>query len=456
MTIPLRSNQVTTSRKRGDSPLCSVTRSGRLFLSLTLLAMFDLSAFAQSSVISTYAGRSTPINGAPAITQPIGTPLAVISDRVGGFYVAGEDFVVRVTANGVLTIIAGNGTSVSSGDGGPAAAAGLLSPRGLALNRAGDVLIAEAAAHRIRKVSPAGVISTVAGTGAPGFSGDGGLATTAQLNLPSGVAVDPEGNMFIADSANRRIRKVAPDGMISTVAGTGVSGFGGDGGPATSAMIGATFGIAVDAKGSLYIADASNQRVRQITPNGIINTVARITQAGWFGSPVGIAVDDAGNLFVADSFFHTIWKNPQDGLRSAAGECRVGFSSDKLYSFPCNGGFRGDGGPATAALLLVPSSVAVDATGNLFIADSFNQRIRKVSPNGIIDTVAGTGALRFTGDGGPATDALLNVPTDVAVDVAGNLFIADGLNNRVRKVTPSGIISTIAGGRATSATPEGI
>src|SRR5262245_33874128 len=225
MTIPLRSNQRATSKKR----------AGRLFLLLALLAIFDLNAFAQSSVISTYAGRSTPIDGAPAITQPIDTPLAVISDgdggfyfATGGFYFATGDFVVRVTANGVLTIIAGNGTSVSSGDGGPAAAAGLSSPRGLALNYAGDVLIAEASAHRIRKVSPAGVISTVAGTGTPGFSGDGGLATTAQLNLPSGVAVDPEGNLFIADSANRRIRKVTPDGMISTVAGTGISGFGGD------------------------------------------------------------------------------------------------------------------------------------------------------------------------------------------------------------------------------------
>jgi sugar lactone lactonase YvrE len=319
------------------------------------------------------------------------------------------------------------------------------------------LLIAEASAHRIRKVSPEGVIGTVAVNGTPGFSGDGGLATTAQLNLPSGVAVDAQGNLFIADSTNRRIRKVAPDGMISTVAGNGVSGFGGDGGPAVSAMIGETLGIAVDAKGNLFIADARNQRVRQITPNGIINTLARITQAGWFGSPVGIAIDDAGNLFVVDSFFHTIWKNPQDGLNSVAGDCRLAFNSVNLnYLFPCNGGFRGDGGPATAALLNGPSGVAVDATGNLFIADSYNHRIRKVTPNGVIGTVAGNGTERFTGDDGPATAALLNNPTDVAVDTAGNLFIADSANYRIRKVTPTGIISTIVGGPAPSAAPVGI
>jgi len=437
--------------------LCSVTRSKRLFLALTLLVSFDLNAFAQSPVITTYAGRSIPINGAPATTQWIGNPLSVISDGDGGFYMANGDFVARVSANGLLTLIAGNGTSVSSGDGGSAAAAGLSHARGLALDRAGNLLIAEASAHRIRKVSPEGVISTVAGNGTRGFSGDGGLATTAQLNLPGGVAVDAQGNLFIADSNNQRIRKVAPDGMISTVAGNGVSGFGGDGGPAASAMIGETLGIAADAKGNLFIADARNQRVRQITPNGIINTVARITQAGWFGSPVGVAVDEAGNLFVADSFFHTIWKNPQDGLSAVAGDCRLAFNSDTLhYLYPCNGGFRGDGGPATAALLLGPSAVAVDATGNLFIADSYNNRIRKVTPNGVIGTVAGNGTERFTGDDGPATAALLNNPTDVAVDAAGNLFIADRANYRIRKVTPPGIISTIYGGRAAFVEPESI
>src|SRR5262249_17863335 len=155
--------------------------------------------------------------------------------------------------------------------------------------------------------------------GMPGFSGDGGLATTAQLSLPSAVALDAEGNLFIADSTNRRIRKMAPDGMISTVAGNGISGFSGDGGPATSASLGNEVGIAMDAKGNLFIADARNNRVRQVTPDGIISTVAVITRMGVSGSPSGIAVDQAGNLFVADSSFHAIWKNPQGILSSVAG-----------------------------------------------------------------------------------------------------------------------------------------
>src|SRR5262245_24319969 len=189
------------TEERGDSLIsttptnarvCSTTRSKRLCLLLTLLALFDWNAFAQSSVITTFAGRSIPINGAPAIAQGIGRPVSVISDGNGGFYTASGDYVGRVTANGILTVVAGNGSSVSSGDGGSAVAAGLSSPLGLALDRAGNLFIAESSAHRIRKVSPEGVISTVAGNGTPGFSGDGGPAITAQLYLPSGVAVDAQ------------------------------------------------------------------------------------------------------------------------------------------------------------------------------------------------------------------------------------------------------------------------
>ena len=205
--------------------------------------------------------------------------------------------------------------------------------------------------------------------------------------------VDAAGNLFIADGSNNRIRKVDPAGTISTVAGTGVGGgfgFSGDGGPATGAQLNAPFGVFVDAAGNLFIADVGNHRIRKVDPAGTISTVA--------GTGVG------------------------------------GFS-----------GFSGDGGPATEAQLHFPAGVFVDAAGNLFIADASNHRIRKMDPAGTISTVAGTGVEGFSGDGGPATEAQLHFPAGVFVDAAGNLFIADASNHRIRKVDPAGTISTVAG-----------
>ena len=239
----------------------------------------------------------------------------------------------------------------------------------------------------IRKVTPDGTISTVAGTGNFGFSGDGGPAINAALNHPDGVAVDASGNLYVADNFNARIRKVTSDGTINTIAGTGFVAFTGDGGPAASATLSLITGVAVDTFGNVFIADSVNDRIRKINPAGIIS------------------------------------------------------------SFVGNGRFRfvGDGGPATSAALNYPSSVAADTSGNIFFTDPFNARIRKVTPAGIISTVAGNGAGGFSGDGGPATQAGLFFPFGVAVDSSGNLFIADTDNVRIRKVTPQGIISTVAG-----------
>ncbi len=417
----------------------------RIGLTFLFFVSFCLSGFAQSGIITTYVGPGSPVVGTQATTQPIDYPSSVAPDGAGGFYVASnsQNRVYRVAADGRLNVVAGSGSNGFSGDGGPATSAQLDSPSGVAVDTAGNLFIAERSNNRVRKVTPGGVISTVAGNGTGGFRGDGGPATSAQLDSPSGVAVDTAGNLFIADTSNQRVRKVTPGGVISTVAGIGTGGFRGDGGPATSAMLNYPQGVAVDTAGNLFIADTFNQRVRKVTPGGVISTVAGIGTKGFSGDggPAtsaqlfdsrGVAVDTAGNLFIADTFNQRVRKVTPGGVISTA----AGNGTD---------GFSGDGGPATSAMLDSPSGVAVDTAGNLFIADTSNQRSRKVTPGGVISTVAGNGTDGFSGDGGPATSAMLDSPSGVAVDTVGNLFIADTSNQRVRKVTPVGVISTVAG-----------
>jgi trimeric autotransporter adhesin len=286
----------------------------------------------------------------------------------------------------------------------------------------------------------------VAGTGSYGYSGDGGQATSAALNYPYGVAVDASGNMYIADS--NRIRMVTKStGSISTVAGTGSSGYSGDGGQATSAALKYPNGVAVDASGNIYIADTYNNRIRIVTKStGIISTVAGTGSYSYSGDggqatsaalfyPYGVAVDASGNIYIADTYNHRI---------------RMVTKSTGIISTVAGDGtpeYKGDGGPATSAILYYPASIAVDALGNIYIADSFNYRIRMVTKStGIISTVAGTGSYGYSGDGGQATSAILNYPRGVAVDVSGNIYIADTNNHCIRMMTKStGIISTVAG-----------
>ena len=292
-------------------------------------------------------------------------------------------------------------------------------------------------------VSPTSGIYTVAGTGAYGFSGDGGPATSAQLNSPSGVTVDRTGNLFIADRGNHRIRKVSPEGVIVTVAGFANSGYSGDGGPATSARLSYPSGVAVDASGNLYIADTGSHHVRKVSAAGIITTVAGQGEEGYSGdggpassaqlrSPSGVAVDQSGNLFIADYGNDRIRKISIDGvITTIAGNGTSGYS--------------GDGGPATGAQLSGPRRVALDASGNLYVADLGNNCIRKISPGGTITTVAGSGTSGYSGDGGPATSAKLNGPVSLTIDASGALFISDYSNFRIRKVSREGVITTVAG-----------
>ncbi len=363
-------------------------------------------------------------------------------DGAGNLLIAdwGNHRIRKVDPAGVIATVAGTGEAGFSGDGGLAVEARLRFPAGVAVDGAGNLLIADTDNERIRKVDPAGVIATVAGTGEAGFGGDGGAATEAQLASPAGVAVDGAGNLFIADRSAHRIRKVDPAGVIATVAGTGERGFGGDGGAATEAQLASPAGVAVDGAGNLLIADTDNERIRKVDPAGVIATVAGIGERGFSGdgggateaqltSPAGMAVDGAGNLFIADRDNHRIRKvDPAGVIATVAGT--VG---------------EGDGGAAVAARLAAPAGVAADEAGNLFIADTHNHRIRKVDPTGVIATVAGTGEAGFSGDGGAATEAQLGAPTGVAVDGAGNLFIADRDNGRIRKVDPAGVIATVAG-----------
>jgi len=368
-------------------------------------------------------------------------------------------FCARANGQGaIITTVAGNGNDGADGDGGPALAASLGGPGGIVVDASGNLFIAETYNDRIRKVSAAsGIITTVAGNGNDGSSGDGGLAVSALLSNPTDVAVDASGNLFIADGVIRKVS--AANGIITTVAGGGTGVFSGDGGPATSASLGAC-SVTVDASGNLFIADEFNNRIRKVSAaSGIITTVAGSGAVGYqsgsfsgdggpatsatLNEPCGVAVDASGNLFIADGLNNRVRKvSAADGIiTTVAGN---GPSCANLNS--CGGGFSGDGGPAISASLNQPSRVAVDAAGNLFISDQGNQRIRKVSATGIITTVAGNGIAGFSGDGGPATSASLSAPAGVGVDGFGNLFISDYINGRIREVSAAVVAPTIKSG----------
>jgi hypothetical protein len=299
--------------------------------------------------------------------------------------------------------------------------------------------------------TPAHGITTIAGTGVAGFNGDNQLAVKAELNLPTGVAEDQLGSLYVGDSADNRVRKIVKpttngQDTITTIAGTGASGFSGDGGPATSAKLSVPSGVATDNSGDVFIADTGNNRVREVViSTGFIHTIAGNGQCGSkvptgdggpatsasLCAPTGVAVDTSGHVYISDTGHN---------------EVRVVSSGGQINSYAGTGkcGFSGDGGKGSKAQVCVPAGLALDSNRDLFIADTGNSRVREVAENGNISTLAGTGKFGYSGDGGPATKAVLNGPTGVGADTMGDVFISDTLNNRIREVT-AGTITTYGG-----------
>jgi len=338
---------------------------------------------------------------------------------------------------GIICTVAGSGTPGFNGDGIPALNAQLTEPIGIAVDSLGNIYVADYMCARVRRVDAAtGLITTVAGTGVFGYNGDGKAATLAQLNWPVAVAVDAPGNVYIADFNNHRVRRVAAGtGMITTVAGDGTAGYNGDGITATTAQINWPAGVLKDASGDLYISEYGGHRVRRVdVGTGLISTVAGDGTPGYNGDgimaatarldePFGIALDVTGNLYIADS-----WNNRIRRVDSGTGLITT-------VAGDGSAGYNGDGIPATTARLNDPYGVALDGTGYLYIADSWNNRIRRVDPGtGMISTAAGGATAGYNGDGILATTAWLNWATGVAVDGAGNFYIADASNYRIREV----------------------
>ena len=382
--------------------------------------------------IATVAGSSRLGDGGPALSAQIGPIQGLALDRLGNFYLSDTDHhrVRKVSANGVIANVAGTGEAGFGGDGGPATAAQLNLPYGLAADTAGNLYIADLGNNRVRRVAADGTITTVAGSGVKGSGGDGGPATAAQLLTPRNVVVDASGVLYIAEFEGHRIRRVTADGKIGTAAGTGVAGFRGDGALATAAQLNYPAGLAMDRAGVIYVADSANNRIRRFTPGGTIATA--LGASGGMATPHAVAVDFSGAVYVADSAASVVYAYNPAGARVQ-------------YAGGMGPAFQGDGGPAAKAGLVNVLDLAADpAGGSVLLADY--QRVRKIDPLGLIQTVAGDGYQHALGDYGSATDAVLYRPSGVALDAAGNLLIADTGTGRVRLVAATGTIVTLASG----------
>ncbi len=395
--------------------------------------------------LSTVAGSDTVGDSGPAIAAQLAQPEGLAVDAAGNVYIAdaANHRVRMVTAAGVIATVAGSGHPGFGGDNGPAAAAQLNQPYDLAVDGAGNLYIADYGNQRVRRIGADGNITTVAGNGAKGSNADGGPAVAALLLGPRNVAVDAAGNLYISEFDGHRVRMVAPDGTIHTVAGTGVAGLSGDGGPAAAAQVAFPAGLAVDGAGNLFIADTVNVRIRKVQAG--TGAIATVCSQFSFGMPYvllsGIAASPAGNVYIPDSGSGYVWQlTPAGALTRMAGA-------------PGSGAYAGDGQPALDTALAKPVAAALDAAGNVYISEA--RRVRSIAATtSIVNTVAGDGAYGFGGDGGSALMAVLNTPAGIAF-FNGSLYIADQNNQRVRQVS-GGAIATVAGNGIPSFSGDGL
>lgn len=483
----------------------SLTTRPIFVLAVALSAAPHLAA---QGTITTFAGTEWVFggDGKPALSAPLGDVDSVTLDPGGNLVFADPDnaIVARLNRDRSLTVLAGNGLQGYSGDGGPAISASLFSPQGVAYDSKGNLYIADQINCRVRRVDPNGVITTVAGTGVAGFTGNGGPAVDATIYEPTALAIDSSDNIYFSDNLNTVIRKIDTNGTISLVAGnpqatyygegvaatqaslgdiediaaapkgvlyladsayhvirkidtnTGIittaagtplqPGYGGDNGPATQALLNSPAGVAVDSAGNIYISDTNNFVIRKIDGNGTITTFAGSGKYGFspdgpagsaqFRSIFGLVVDAANNLYVADADNHRVRRITNGTVLTVAGN-----GIDGVGTFR----FIPDQTPASNAFLFEPFGISFDFNGNLLVADSSNNRIRKISPGGAVSTIAGNGGNEFSGDTGPAVSAGIAGPTDVVASKSGSIYIADSGNDRIRRIAPNGVITTVAG-----------
>ena len=437
----------------------------------------------------------------------------IATDPRGNIYIShrSQNRIRKLSPNGTITTIAGNGIAGFSGDGVPALKSSLNFPAGLAFDK-GNLYVADRNNHRIRKIDSKGIISTVAGTGIPECCNDNGLAVEAHLHFPSDIDVDTVGNLYISDRSNNRIRKVNSDGIITTIAGLGKPGYGGDFGPADKALLKYPFGISLDNKGNFYIADRGNNRVRKIDQRGIITTIAGDGTHSFGGDygpanqsslafPTDVIVDSLGMVYIADRNNNRVRKIDRLGVITTLmglsqtefngdneisaettlhlpfalalnGEDRllvvdrnhfrvreVRLQSNQVETIAGNGTFlfRGDGGPGGGATLDAPSGIAVDSKGNVLFADRLHQRIRRVGSNGILETVIGNGKQGNEGNGRPGIEATLHLPEVLVMDREDNIYLTQRTGNAwiIRKSNAEGIITHFAGNGRQGNTGDG-
>lgn len=412
---------------------------------------------ASSYLIQTIAGGDSSADGAPALAAVFSQAEGIAVDAAGTVYVADADGnrIRKITTDGRIWSVAGTGAPGFSGDGGPASVASVSHPYGLALDLLGNLYIADLGNARVRKIGADGMIRTVAGGGTipPGGNGDGGPATSAQLLQPRNVAVDPDGTLYISDFGANRVYRIS-GGTLTTMAGTGNAGFSGDYAAAELAQLKSPAGLASDSLGVLYIADSANNRIRKVF-QGVISSVYSVT------GPTGLATAPNGMLYVAaGGYFGTQFKaisaipyardvatDRYGNVYATTGQYVMKVTTDGKVSTIAGSGappyFGGDNGPAINARLHAPAGIALDTDGTLYVADTANNRIRKITSAGVIATLAGTGDAGAKGANGPAALAQLNGPRSVAVDSQHNVYVADSGNNLLRKITPGGIIIDI-------------